>query len=443
MRRKKILENTLWRPTSRRAFDRFIFLYLLALLACLISDFPYFTALHEIYSFTYSPVPLLRLLGLESAPGIIQCKLLMGGLLGAIVAAMLGVRPRLFLAIAAVLFLVADGTYESLLWYTGYKRLYGHTKLLTIFVLLVLACSRETAAYRPLNLLPGRPVPRIHAAPLFTIQSLLALTFLSAGVCKAVSGLRGGFFWGSPDHIGEYLLLQALTTGRELPYRVATSPLLAGALGISVMFLQLATPWLVLSNRFRWIFPLALASFLAGSYFVMGIDFFAYYGIALLAFATHPWREPAAGDPLPAKGRRASLAIYIIFSLCFVVPMLLQRELWPFSHYPMFGRKLPAGRATFHFLGINEGGKVVRVKQSDNAYADENLWISFSENHIYARNGGNHEWTRNAVRSILRARRVSGPVFFVEERFHEGEGGRPVKTRKVTELASALPGWEP
>ncbi len=193
--------------------------------------------------------------------------------IAALVAAIVGLRPRTSCFVAALL-LYRLGPLETLFYFPA-PWIKGLT--LSVTGLLVLALGRSGDAF---CLVPSRRASRKdvppweYGWPLRLVQLFLCQAYLFSGYAKLV---RAGFAWASADSMRNWLLhgaqdVQPVVFG-ALGHWVAASPTLCLLAGVGALAIDLGFIAALFSRRARlWLVPAAVV-FHAGIFFTMNYAF--------------------------------------------------------------------------------------------------------------------------------------------------------------------------
>jgi hypothetical protein len=199
-----------------------------------------------------------------------------------LVAALLGVRPRLTCALAAVL-LFHFGPLESILW-TPNPYLRGLT--LPVLGLVVLSAAR-----------PGE------AWPVRLIRVLVVQVYFFAGWAKLY---ESGLAWATADNLRGWLLAleqnyQTPGAASSLAGALAASPVACWVMAVGGLVFELLSPLVLFSRRARLMFvPLALAFHLVTA---LALHIFFQEFLLLLLFLD--WGEVSAPGAGTAPGTAA------------------------------------------------------------------------------------------------------------------------------------------
>lgn len=222
------------------------------------------------------------LLGLASVPELGRLGfVLAAAVFGAsLLGAALGVRARLLVVVALVMFFVYFGQILEL----GYVR--RKTNLIP-FILLILVmapdlrrCSPSVwfAALRRIR----QPDPSSTPAwPLVLIKVLLAWSYLSSGLSKI---RNTGWSWASGEVLQANLAERALASDPPLALWLAAKPALCQLASIVTLVFEFGFWTVLLLPSFGPLYALAGLGFHAGIELTMGIHYLKYWGLAYLVF---------------------------------------------------------------------------------------------------------------------------------------------------------------
>ena len=206
-------------------------------------------------------------------------------LVAGLLAAALGVRARLLLAIALAAYFVYFGQILEL----GYVR--RKTNIIP-FILLILLMAPDLRRCRPSVWLaalrrirqpePGSMPPRSTPVwPLVLIKLLLASSYLTAGLSKI---RNTGWSWAGGEVLQANLLERGLASDLPLALWMAGQPALCQLASVAALVFELGFWTVLLVPRFGPLYALAGIGFHAGIELFMGIDYLKYWGLAYLVF---------------------------------------------------------------------------------------------------------------------------------------------------------------
>lgn len=222
------------------------------------------------------------LLGLASVPELGRLGfVLAGAVFGAgLLGATLGVRTRLLLVVALVMFFIYFGQILEL----GYVR--RKTNLIP-FILLILAMAPDLRRCGPSVWLARlrrirQPDPSsTPVRPLTLVKFVLAWSYFSSGLSKI---RNTGGSWASGDVLQASLAERALASDLPLALWLAGQPLLCQLASIVTLVFELGFWTVLLLPRFGPVYALAGLGFHTTIGLFMGIHYLTYWGLAYLVF---------------------------------------------------------------------------------------------------------------------------------------------------------------
>lgn len=222
------------------------------------------------------------LLGLASVPGLGRLGFVLAGAVcgASLLGAALGVRARLLLVVALVMFFMYFGQIVEL----GYVR--RKTNLIP-FILLILALAPDLRHCRPSVWFAAlrrirQPDPSSTAAwPLVLIKFVLAWSYFSSGLSKI---RNTGWSWASGDVLQASLAERALASDLPLALWLAGQPALCQLASLVTLIFELGFWTVLLLPRFGPLYALAGLGFHVTIELSMGIHYLTYWGLAYLVF---------------------------------------------------------------------------------------------------------------------------------------------------------------
>lgn len=246
------------------------------------------------------------LLGLANVPGLGRLGfVLAGAVFGAsLLGAALGVRTRLLVVVALVMFFIYFGQILEL----SYVR--RKTNLIP-FILLILAVAPDLRRCRPSVWFAAlrrirQPDPILTPAwPLMLVKFVLAWSYFSSGLSKI---RNTGWSWASGDVLQASLAERALANDLPLALWLAGQPVLCQLASIVTLVFEFGFWTVLLLPRFGPLYALAGLGFHVTVELSMGIQYLKYWGLAYLVFvdlAMIRWcvhkldavRRPVANSP--------------------------------------------------------------------------------------------------------------------------------------------------
>jgi hypothetical protein len=233
-----------------RTLARLRLAYCLVLVPITIGQLVFAHAQYRTPPETYIPIPLFRWLGIGLVPERVTL-LFAVGLVGALILAAVGVRPRAMLLLALPLYLAFFGITTGWRWRDVTSSRYALEHALHPTFLLVLACA-PTIGLGRLRFSPGPRLeakgapPLVPSWPLSAMELALGLSYMGAFYTKIADS---GLAWANGYNLQTYLLerysfLPSLHAGLWLAQHVALCRLLSigtllfESLFVTVVFVQ-------------------------------------------------------------------------------------------------------------------------------------------------------------------------------------------------------------
>jgi len=385
----RLLKQHFFRPAAPPSLSLFRFLYCAAIICSLAAA----RAMHlsKFADSPWNPIPLFELLGIGlMSPDAYQ--VLYAVLIAALALTAVGAATRISATVAWIAFFLYLGTF------LGFNKsphvsYVIHSHNMVVVVLLILSLAPGVADFgldgwlvRRFRRSRGELVPA-SAWPSQLIKLTLGLAYFGAGYCK----MAGNPLWADGTTLQSYLMSKYLVLDCEPGHWVAQSWWLCLALGIATLTLELTFFLIVFYPRLTWYYVLAAIGFHAGIHLTMGINFFPYYGCALLIFldwstlqalARMPrrlaaWLAAAVGRAAPATfaaappaastigmhpivgdtryARAIVLGLWGLLLFCIYARV----ESWPLTDYGVFaGRSKLSDVHIYRLAAIDAGGQM-------------------------------------------------------------------------------------
>jgi hypothetical protein len=204
--------------------------------------------------------------------------------IGALVAGVLGVAPRISL-IGSALVLYHLAPLETIIWNDSAMERGLEVTILALTVLSFSPCAdRWSLARRPLSSAPGWH----YHWPLALIQLFVVEIYLLSGLHKLH---YGGLAWMGYENIRRWMLALSLhemiSVHTALARYIADRPALCVAAGVSTVLLELASPIILIFRRARVVWVPLAAAFHVGILFTVNIFFLN--APQLLVFVNWEW----------------------------------------------------------------------------------------------------------------------------------------------------------
>lgn len=195
---------------------------------------------------------------------------------------------------------------------------------------------------------------------------LIGAVFFFPGVWKLLGGDGG---WLDGRALIGHLHWKWFENGAVVAPRIDESPLLARALGIGAIVLELSLGVMVFVRRLRFVAVCAALAFHAFTAKLMGIFFPSLWTLYVVFVDWDRVAASVVGAKLrsarPTRGRRAHVGP-LLAGAALLVPVLLFGALgeergWPFACYPRFHRTPPPLAPTLVIVATAEDGREITV----------------------------------------------------------------------------------
>ena len=259
MRVRQLVDDALFGPESGR---RLVFVHsaLAVLIALRVGLGPY-RELARLPDALFDPVPVLAFLPSMPSAAVIVAIQVVG--VGAALLAAARRWPRVTFAVAWLAYLVLAGL-------RGSRGKVLHNDLLLLWTSAVFLLAPVRASWR------DREPTRAHGWPVRTAIVVTALIYFFAGYHKL---RRSGFDWVTGENM-RYILRWGPSIGEPaLPSvsdRIADSPLASQLTAAMLLGVELAFPLVIWWRRLRPWLALAAAGLHVGTWFLLGLDYWAW-----------------------------------------------------------------------------------------------------------------------------------------------------------------------
>jgi hypothetical protein len=238
----------------------------------------------------FRPVPFLRVLDSMPALGVIIAIQVVGT--ATAVASALGWRRHLMFVLAWLCFLLLAGMRAS------------RGKILHNDVLLIFASVPFLAAPDDAQDGDDNPSPRF-GWPVRSALAIVSLSYFLTGYWKL---RNSGLDWVTSDNLRWVLWWGPVTAESRVDAVaefIAQRPWLSHLSAAAILGFELTFPIVLLWRRVRPVYAVAAVFFHAGTYLVLGLDYWSYAAVAVLLLVDWPrvWaRITARRAPVPAAG---------------------------------------------------------------------------------------------------------------------------------------------
>jgi hypothetical protein len=238
----------------------------------------------------FRPVPFLRVLDSMPALGVIVGLQVLGT--ATAIASVLGWRRRLMFVLAWVCFLVLAGMRAS-------RGKILHNDLLLLFASVPFLAAPDDARYSDVT--PSRRFG-------WPVRAALAITSLSYFLTAYWKLRNSGLEWVTGDNLRWVLWWGPVTAEARvdaIAEFIAQRPWLSHLSAAGILGFELTFPVVLFWPRIRPLYALGAIVFHAGTYVVLGLDYWSYAAVAVLLLIDWPrvWQRalPREREPAPVR----------------------------------------------------------------------------------------------------------------------------------------------